>query len=104
MSSKEYILVDGKPVQCLEMNRWAVWMGTNNRTLGLNFTPKGAKVSTVFLGLDHNWGDGPPVLWETMVFGGPLEGEQDRYSSAQDAISGHQTMLKKALEAEGSQL
>lgn len=26
-------------------------------------------VSTVFLGLDHSWViDGPPILWETMVF------------------------------------
>lgn len=28
-------------------------------------------VSTVFFGLDHQWRDGPPVLFETMVFGGP---------------------------------
>lgn len=27
------------------------------------------KVSTIFLGLDHNWEPGgPPVLWETMAF------------------------------------
>ncbi len=25
-------------------------------------------VSTVFLGIDHQWGDGPPLLFETMVF------------------------------------
>ena len=26
------------------------------------------QVSTVFLGLNHNFGEGPPILWETMVF------------------------------------
>lgn len=26
-------------------------------------------ISTVFLGLDHNYFDGPPLLFETMVFG-----------------------------------
>ena len=26
-------------------------------------------VSTVFLPIDHGWGEGPPVLFETMVFG-----------------------------------
>lgn len=25
-------------------------------------------ISTVFLGIDHQFGDGPPILWETMVF------------------------------------
>jgi len=25
-------------------------------------------VSTIFLGLDHQWGNGPPILFETMVF------------------------------------
>ena len=30
------------------------------------------RVSTIFLGLDHNvFGDRPPELFETMVFGGP---------------------------------
>lgn len=27
-------------------------------------------VSTVFLAIDHAFGDGPPVLYETMIFGG----------------------------------
>lgn len=28
------------------------------------------RVSTVWLGLDHNWGGGEPLLFETMSFGG----------------------------------
>lgn len=31
-------------------------------------TGGGIEVSTVFLGMDHAFLDGPPVLWETMVF------------------------------------
>ena len=56
----------------------------------------GVRVSTVFLGLDHSHSfDGPPVLWETMVFGGKYDGEQERYSSFEAAQCGHQQMIAK---------
>lgn len=41
-------------------------------------------VSTVFLGLDHNWGKGPPILWETMVFGGKLDQHQQRCAGGRE--------------------
>ena len=31
----------------------------------------GVRVSTVFLGLDHSFGGGDPLWFETMIFGGP---------------------------------
>jgi hypothetical protein len=46
-------------------------------------------VSTVFLGIDHSFGDGPPVLFETMVFGGKMDGHQLRYTSWVKAARGH---------------
>lgn len=45
-------------------------------------------ISTVFLGLDHNV-DGTPILWETMIFG-LNEEYQERYTSYDDAVKGHQ--------------
>lgn len=49
------------------------------------------EVSTVYLGLNHNWGAGPPLIFETMIFGtGPHDQEQWRYSTEEDAIAGHQ--------------
>jgi hypothetical protein len=50
-------------------------------------------VSTVFLGLDHAWNSGIPVLWETMIFGGEHDQYQERYSSYEDALEGHQIAL-----------
>jgi hypothetical protein len=50
---------------------------------------EGGYVSTVFLGLNHAFTDGPPVLWETMIFGGPNDGWQDRYTSRAGAEAGH---------------
>lgn len=47
-------------------------------------------VSTVFLGLNHRFfGGGPPLLFETMIFGGPYDQYQDRYASWDDALLGH---------------
>ena len=40
--------------------------------------------------------DGPPVVWETMVFGGALDGEQDRCSgNRQDAMAMHNLMKER---------
>lgn len=49
------------------------------------------RVSTVHLVLDHNWGNGPPLIFETMVFGGPskVDGWQCRYSTEGEAREGH---------------
>ena len=52
-------------------------------------------ISTVFLGMDHGYGGGPPVLWETMIFGGINDQYQERYISKKSAIEGH----KRAVEA-----
>ncbi|PZR71766.1 MAG: hypothetical protein DLM66_00060 [Candidatus Dormiibacter spiritus] len=53
------------------------------------------RISTVFLGLDHGLGDYPPILFETMVFGGPLDGEMDRYSTWDQAEAGHEQMVER---------
>ncbi len=48
-------------------------------------------VSTVWMGLDHNYfhpGD-PPIIFETMVFGGSHDQWQDRYSTREQAAAGH---------------
>lgn len=55
-----------------------------------------SKISTVFLGLDHSFGSSSPVLWETMVFGGELDQEQDRCSgSREQAEAMHARMVEK---------
>lgn len=51
-------------------------------------------VSTVWLGIDHSYGDGPPMIFETMIFGGPYDQEQMRYSTEADAIDGHRRVME----------
>jgi hypothetical protein len=55
-------------------------------------------VSTVFLGLDHNWAhNGPPLFFESLVFGGPLDGELYRYPTWADAEAGHAVLIDEAI-------
>ena len=51
----------------------------------------------LFTGLDHSFrsGNSPPVLYETLVFGGSLDGEMDRYSTFEEAVSGHRRMVAR---------
>lgn len=56
----------------------------------------GSLVSTVFLVIDHQYDDdGPPLLFETLVFGGPLADEMDRYSTRAEALAGHAAMVAR---------
>lgn len=49
-------------------------------------------VSTVFLVIDHNYGDGPPLVFETMIFsvadGGDLDDYCERYATWDKAVAG----------------
>lgn len=108
MGSGFYILnADGEPEACEDVLTWAHWMGTADRHVAQDLDegtgpddPKRIRVSTVFLGIDHDFfGSGIPVLWETMVFGGLLDGEQRRYQSRAEALRGHQTMCQRVMES-----
>lgn len=56
------------------------------------------RISTVFLVIDHGLGS-VPILWETMVFGGPLDMEQERYVSCEAAEQGHAEMVQRVTDA-----
>jgi hypothetical protein len=53
-------------------------------------TAGGYEISTVFLGLDHSFGGGPPLIFETMVFkvGSRSDMHCERYSSEAEALRG----------------
>lgn len=92
-----YKLVGRRPVPVKDPLEWARWFETGDRRVA--HTSVGAiSVSTVFLGLDHNFlGRGDPLLFETMVFGGPLNLEQERYSTWEDAERGHAAMVARVM-------
>ncbi len=54
-------------------------------------------VSTVLLCLDHRFGDeGPPLIFETMIFGGDHDEYQERYSTREQAEEGHRRACELA--------
>lgn len=98
-SVNNYIL-DEKNQPVASKASWE-WMRENwhRKIVGKTIFPNGTTVSTVFLGLDHGFDKGAPVLWETMVFGAPegsayQEEWQDRYTSYADAVAGHIEVVK----------
>lgn len=94
----QYILdQNGRPRAEKWLLRWSEWMAKHKKQLRVGRTVVGqSTVSTVFLGLDHNFVKGPPILWETMVFGGKLDSYTERCSgSRRDAQAMHRRIVKK---------
>jgi hypothetical protein len=73
-----YILEDKTPVPCPDSHTLAAFF-KNKEERRVALTPIGDyRVSTVFLGIDHNFSDeGEPLLFETMIFGGKFGGEDE---------------------------
>lgn len=92
-----YILVNRLPV-AVDLMTWAHWWAGNRDACRIGDDRIGkCRVSTVFLGLDHNFfGNGDPIVFETMIFGGPLDSEQWRYATYSDAERGHQEAVAAA--------
>jgi hypothetical protein len=103
----KYILKGKKVYECKELLEWSNWFEktskTKERVVKQNMLPNGFYVSTVFLGLDHNFsgnfsGKGKPLIFETMVFDDLFKADsrsldeemyQDRYSTWDEAMTGH---------------
>ena len=100
MSPGRYILDENwKPIPEAALDKWVAWFEKAERQVAVE-TIGESRISTLFLGLDHNYsGTGAPILWETMVFGGPLDQEQDRCSgSKEQAQAMHAAMVKRVKE------
>lgn len=58
--------------------------------IGLDRIDDSVEVSTVWLGLNHAFmPGGPPLIFETLIFGGRHDGELQRYSTESEALAGH---------------
>lgn len=110
MGIGRYMLdADGRtPILARDLFEWARWFedscGDERRRVGQTYLADGAvMVSTVFLGLDHSFREGPPVLWETMVFvevdpappnlKALAESHVERYTSWEAARAGHEAVV-----------
>ena len=62
-----YVLIGQTAVPCDDLLEWASAFELSDRRVLLTHLPW-CTVSTVFLGLDHSFGFGPPLLFESMAF------------------------------------
>jgi hypothetical protein len=63
-----YVLDGHEPVLCDDMTQWGLFLRDGPRWVARTELLDGSVVSTVFLGIDHNWsGSGPPVLFESAL-------------------------------------
>ena len=96
MDLGHYILVGRTPI-LVDLWTWARWVEDfENRQIAETET-EGFRVSTVFIGINMNWrATGDPILFETMIFGGPLDSEQWRYATYAEAERGHDHAVTQA--------
>lgn len=84
----------GKPLSLLE---WAEAIERETRVVARTTLPNGNRVSTIWRGLNHGYGDGPPLIFEIMVFLENTFEELDceRYATEAEARAGHARMVDK---------
>lgn len=80
---------DGQP--CSREVGLNYFMNDDLRRIG-DDTIGDSRVSTVFLVIDHGFGD-VPKLFETMIFGGKSSEYQERYSTEAEAVAGHKRIV-----------
>ena len=90
----KYILRGHKAVPEPDVIKWGEWFEKADRKVARTEIDN-VKISTIFLGLDHSFGLGRSLLFETMVFGGSLNEEVDRYTTWEEAVAGHDRMVER---------
>ena len=101
-----YILNGTEVVPAINCMAWAEFFEHGNRRVRLTRV-RGYEVSTVFLGNNHAFDDGPPMIFECMVFGDTesyfFAGKQrharrdvagERCSTYAQAVAMHKRMVK----------
>src|SRR5438445_12965031 len=91
MSEPRYFDKQGQP---LELHTWArLFEDWDYKQVARPVLPNGYRVSTVWLGVNQRFEPGPPLIFETMVFGHPAAEPCERYSTEAEARAGHDRLV-----------
>jgi hypothetical protein len=98
---------EGNPIDLWE---WARLHAIDEYRIVAQHWVRGWLVSTVWLGINHNWCGGTPIIFETMVFpptdasGDDMMSEcfMDRYATEAAALAGHDQVLTAVLDQLGA--
>lgn len=95
-----FYILDGTEIVKADWNDFQEWIrkGGDHQRVVKQEDFRGAeediRVSTVFLGICHGLSKGRPVLFETMVFGGPNDVQQ-RCCTYEEALKQHEEISKQ---------
>jgi hypothetical protein len=103
MSIDKYILVGTAPKKCTDQATWLRWYSSADRHVAVTSIEHHGLVVTVvsqFLGMDDEAPtNASPALFETSIFGGPLDQKKWRVPSWCEALSVHATAVQKVTRA-----
>ncbi|MFH0983606.1 MAG: hypothetical protein V2A79_18985 [Planctomycetota bacterium] len=102
-----YILREGVVIEESDYAKWAQWYenrSEQDRHIACT-TVKYGTVSTVFLAMNMTLSQSdPPLLFETRVKGGWLDGEWERFATLAEAKAGHDLWVARVQAAEENEL
>jgi hypothetical protein len=95
LGTGKYIMTKEKEIKPATLHEWGCWLesdeGREIRQVRSSHIGD-HHVSTVFMGLDHSFGSGPPLLFETMIFTASKKSKLDHYqtrSATWESALGH---------------
>lgn len=93
---EHYIMDSDHKIKPASLEEWVRWFELDDKVVKQEYVGP-YFISTVFLGLNHRFtGDGPPILFETMVF---RDNESDidmaRCCTYKQALKQHAKMVRK---------
>lgn len=98
-----WILDENRVPKQVDLFTWAIWFEKTDRIVRQEWVGD-IRISTVFMGIDHNWSDkGPPILWETMAFSNRKNMHLYRNRCAgswEQAEAMHEVVVREACEIE----
>lgn len=93
MTSEYMVLDEEHNLIAADLRTWARFFEDHEKRRVGRTTVGDARVSTVFLGADHSFMGGPPLWFETMIFGGPHDEYTERYTTWEEAQAGHERIV-----------
>jgi hypothetical protein len=91
-----YLDENNTVVKTSDIEKWSACRSSGRFIVKLEVV-RNRRISTVFLGIDHQFADGPELWFETMVFaiGDHLDLDMDRYTTYAQAVEGHARMVER---------
>lgn len=103
MHSDKYILVGTHPQRCADQDTWLRWYKSADRHVAVTAIEHAGVIVTVisqFLGVDESRSEtAMPSLFETCIFGGPLDREAWRAPSWRETLNTHARAVQKVTAA-----